>query len=113
MSATGYGALGPDPLSFDHRYAITFDRVPKGEIEIRRAGVVSSRNGERLGHVSGFLVDRDGRLDDVLLERTHLGRSRETTIPITAVTRLATDSLTLSLEKGDLGARRAAPAPLE
>jgi two-component system nitrate/nitrite response regulator NarL len=58
MSATGYGALWPNPLSFDQRYAITFDRVPRCEIEIRRASVVSSSNDKRLGRVSGFLVRR-------------------------------------------------------
>jgi hypothetical protein len=32
MSATGYGALWPNPLSFDQRYAITFDRVPRDHL---------------------------------------------------------------------------------
>jgi hypothetical protein len=38
-------------------FAVTYDRVPKDEVEIRRAGAVDSADGQHLGNVDGFLVD--------------------------------------------------------
>jgi hypothetical protein len=47
--------LEPGPLDFP----VTYDRIPKGGVEIRRTSDVYSAGGHHLGHVDGFLVDRD------------------------------------------------------
>ena len=47
--------LQPASLDFPVRY----DRIPKGEVEFRRESGVYSVEGHHLGHVDGFLVDRD------------------------------------------------------
>src|SRR5438309_993601 len=49
------GYVGP----YDDRLGVSFDRVPKGEIEIRRATAVICSDGEPAGHVDGFVVDAD------------------------------------------------------
>jgi hypothetical protein len=47
--------LKPGPLDFP----VMYDRIPKGGVEIRRTSDVYSAGGHHLGHLEGFLVDRD------------------------------------------------------
>jgi hypothetical protein len=87
--------MAPTPVDF----SVMYDRIPKGEVEIRRASSVYSADGHHLGHVDGFLVDRDDQITHVVLERGHAWDRREVTIPIGAVARVETDDLALSLAK--------------
>jgi PRC-barrel domain protein len=104
--------MQPDP-----HVSITYDRIPKGEVEIRRASDVYSADDHRLGHVDGFLVDRADRITHIVLERGHFLGRREATIPISAVARVATDAVTLELTKDEAArlpavpVRRWKPAP--
>lgn len=91
--------LQPRPLDFP----IMYDRVPKGKVELRRASGVYSAEGHHLGHVDGFLVDRDEHITHLVLERGHLWGRREVTIPIGAVAKVETDDVTLSVTKGQVG----------
>jgi uncharacterized membrane protein len=91
--------LEPAPLDLP----ILYDRIPKGEVEIRRESAVYSADGHDLGHVDGFLVDRDEHITHVALERGHLRGRREVTIPIGAVAKVETDSATLSLTRNQVG----------
>ncbi len=95
------GGYIPEP---DPRVGISYDRVPKGEVEIRRSSVVDSADGHHLGHVDGFLVDDgDEQITHVLLEHGHLWGRREVTIPIGAVAEVKTDRVTLRLSKDQVG----------
>lgn len=98
---TGFGTY---PEDFGGPDAIVYDRVPKGEVEIRRASAVFSADGHHLGHVDGFLVDADGAVTHVVLERGHLWGLREVTIPIGAVTNIVSDDVTVALSKHEVGA---------
>ena len=40
-------------------FPVMYDRIPKGGVEIRRTSDVYSAGGHHLGHLEGFLVDRD------------------------------------------------------
>jgi hypothetical protein len=80
---------------------VTFDRVPKGEVEIRRASAVIASDDHLLGKVDGFVVD-DGHITHFVLERGHLWGKREITIPIGAVAEVETDSISLSLSKAQV-----------
>jgi hypothetical protein len=91
--------LEPTPLGFP----VMYDRIPKGEVEIRRTSDVYSADGHHLGHVDGFLVDRDDQITHLVLERGHLWGRREVTIPIGAVAKVETDDVTLSLIKDQVG----------
>jgi sporulation protein YlmC with PRC-barrel domain len=96
----GFGTVSePDPHT-----TVVYDRVPKGEIEIRRASAVVSSDGHRLGTVDGFLVGGDGPFADVVLERGHLWGRREVVIPYGAVERVETDAVHLGLTKDEVGA---------
>ena len=89
----GMTAIDPDP-----HVMVSYDRIPKHEVEIRRSSAVISADGHRLGHVDGFLIGR-GETADIVLEHGHLWGRREIVIPAGAVERVQNDSITLSLTK--------------
>ena len=82
---------------------LIYDRVPKGEVEIRRSSDVYSADEHHLGEVDGFLVDGEAHITHVILDRGHLWGRRDVTIPIGAVARVETDQVTLSLSKDQVG----------
>jgi sporulation protein YlmC with PRC-barrel domain len=98
---TGFGEYAGDFGGMD---AIVYDRVPKGEVEIRRSSAVYSSDGHHLGHVDGFVVDDTDQIAQLVLERGHLWGRREVTIPIGAVETVASDEVRLSLSRDQVGA---------
>ena len=83
---------------------VHYDRVPKGEVEIRRKSPVTSSDGHVLGHVDGFVVDDAQQISHVVLEHGHLWGRHEVAIPIGAVTAVEDDAVALSLSKAEVGA---------
>lgn len=83
---------------------VSYDRIPKGTREIRRASPVLSSDGHRLGHVSGLLVGPDGHITHLVLEHGHLWGRRDVTVDIGAVAKVETDSVVLSATKDEVGA---------
>jgi len=102
-SVGGMG-VGMPAVDFDPHVVLSYDRVPKGEVEIRRASAVTSSNGEHLGHVDGFVVDGDGYIAHLVLEHGHLWGKREIAIPIGAVARTQSDEVVLSWSTDEVGA---------
>jgi len=98
-SATG---LGIDPGVADGSLARTYDRIPKGEAEVRRASGVYSADGHHLGHVEGFVVDGED-ITHLVLERGHFWGRRDVTIPAGAVRSVETDAVTLELSRDEVG----------
>jgi sporulation protein YlmC with PRC-barrel domain len=98
-------AYDPDP-----RMVVNYDRVPRDTVELRRASAVTSCDGERLGHVDGFLVSADGTAD-VVLERGHLWRRREIVIPAAAIAGVEDDAVILTLTKEQVSALAARRVP--
>jgi sporulation protein YlmC with PRC-barrel domain len=94
------GFEGGVPL--DAPIEVSYDRVPKGEVEIQRKSSVFSADGRHLGSVDGFVVSPDGLISHVVLERGHLFGKREATVPIGAVSRVRNDVVTLSLGKDEV-----------
>jgi sporulation protein YlmC with PRC-barrel domain len=88
--------------ALDEPYVMTYDRVPKGEVEIRRASAVVSADDEQLGEVEALVVD-GGEITHIVLERGHLWGRRDVTIPIGAVAKVESDTVTLRLSKNDVG----------
>jgi sporulation protein YlmC with PRC-barrel domain len=82
---------------------MTYDRVPKGEVEVRRASPVFSADGHHLGHVEGFVVDGEDQITHVVLERGHLWGKRDVTIPIGSVAKVENDQVILDLSKDEVG----------
>jgi uncharacterized protein YrrD len=96
-------AFGDYVPGFEPMATVTFDRIPKGEAELRKDSDVVSSEGDRLGRVAGFVVDQ-GRVTHIVLERGHLWGVRDVTIPVESIVSLATDRITLSLTKEQVGA---------
>jgi hypothetical protein len=101
--AADFGA-GLETLPADPNLGLIYDRVPKGEVEIRRSSDVWSADEHHLGEVDGFLVDGEAHITHLILERGHLWGRRDVTIPIGAVAKVETDAVTLSLTKDQVGA---------
>jgi sporulation protein YlmC with PRC-barrel domain len=99
-ASIGYETVPPD---YDPHVAMTYDRIPKGKVEIRRASEVTSADGHHLGRVDGFLVADDDAITHFVLERGHLWGRREVTIPMNAVAHVHTDAVTLTLTKDEVG----------
>jgi sporulation protein YlmC with PRC-barrel domain len=100
-TSTGFGEpIGP----IDQNVGVKYDRVPKGEVEVRRASSVVSSDGHYVGEVDGFLVDDEEHITHFVLERGHLWGRREVTVPIGAVAKVESDTVTVDLSKDELGA---------
>jgi sporulation protein YlmC with PRC-barrel domain len=97
-----YQGLEAQPIEADPHVMIGYDRIPKGEVEIRRASAVCSADGAHLGHVEGFVVE-DDHISHVVLERGHLWGRRDVVIPIGAVSRVESDSIELKLSTDEVG----------
>ena len=95
------GLAGPVEAVGD--MGVLYDRVPKGEVELRRSSRVMAANGDYIGDVDGFLVD-DDHITHFVLERGHLWGRREVTVPIGAVASVKSDVVTLRLSKDEVGA---------
>jgi sporulation protein YlmC with PRC-barrel domain len=96
-------------VDYEQHVTVTYDRVPKGEVEIRRASSVNSSDGHFLGHVDGFVVDGEQHVGHIVLEHGHLWGKREVAIPIGAVARVENDAVYLSLSKDDVEALEPMP----
>jgi sporulation protein YlmC with PRC-barrel domain len=87
----------------DSNVTINYDRVPKGEVEVRRASAVISADDHSLGEVDGFVVDADEHITHLVLERGHLWGRKEVTIPIGAVAKVESDVVYVALSKDEVG----------
>jgi sporulation protein YlmC with PRC-barrel domain len=88
----------------DGDVGVTYDRVPKGEVEVRRTSQVIAADGHYIGAVDGFLVDETQNITHFVLERGHLWGRREVTVPIGAVENVASDEVKLTLTRDEVGA---------
>lgn len=81
--------------------AISYDRVPLGEVEIQRGDRVFATDGV-VGRVEGLVVNpEDHHVTHVLLQEGHLWGAREVAIPIKAVIQ-AGDGVRSTLSKEEI-----------
>jgi sporulation protein YlmC with PRC-barrel domain len=97
---TAYGEYGG---GLDSEVAISY-RVPKGEIELRRASSVYSADGHHLGSVDGVDVSEGDRLTQLFFQRGHLWWKREVSVPAESISKFESDTVTLGLKKDELPA---------
>jgi sporulation protein YlmC with PRC-barrel domain len=97
----GLGEVYGTPDTSDLEMA--YDRIPKGEVEIRRSSLVTSTDGHDLGHVEAFIVDGEGNVTHFVLERGHVWGRRDIAIPIGAVAEIKTDEVIVGLSKDEVG----------
>jgi len=81
----------------------TRDKLPAGEIGVRRGETVHASDGE-IGKVEGFVVDSaEGHVTHVLLQEGHLWGRKQVAIPIGAVEKID-EGITVNLTKHDIEA---------
>jgi sporulation protein YlmC with PRC-barrel domain len=80
---------------------VTYDRIPLGEVEVRRGDPVEATDGH-IGHIQGLVVNPgDHHVTHVLLQEGHLWGRKDVAIPIKAVSR-AGDTIRLNLSKHEV-----------
>ena len=78
--------------------SVTYDRVPVGEVEVRRGEHVHATDGT-IGRVQGLVIDpSDHHVTHVLLDECHLWGQKRVAIPISAVKDVK-DGVRLNLTK--------------
>jgi sporulation protein YlmC with PRC-barrel domain len=96
MGGMGMGGMG---MGIDAGpQSVTYDRVPAGEVEVRRGEHVHAADGP-IGQVQGLVIDpADHHVTHVLLDEGHLWGKKRVAIPISAVTDVK-DGVRLNLTK--------------
>ncbi|MBW8804204.1 MAG: hypothetical protein JF587_10165 [Catenulisporales bacterium] len=78
------------------------DRVPVGEVRVRRGERVHARDG-RIGKIAGLVVDpADEAVTHILLDRGHLWGHKEVAIPIGAVGDITEQEVAVRLSKREI-----------
>lgn len=90
------------PISYDDHISVIYDRIPRGEVEERHASQVVGSDGQRIGRLDGLVVDEQGVIMQLVLERGHLWGRRRVTIPADAVARFDMDGVTLAISKSQV-----------
>jgi sporulation protein YlmC with PRC-barrel domain len=81
--------------------AVTFDRIPPGEVDIRRGEHVHARDGD-IGRVRGLVVHPEHySVTHILLDEGHLWGKKQVAIPMTAVESIS-DGVHLTLTKDEV-----------
>jgi sporulation protein YlmC with PRC-barrel domain len=103
MGTGGLGSMGSRGMrNMDAPEAITYDRVPVGEVEVRRGEHVHATDGA-IGRVQGLVIDpSDHHVTHVLLDEGHLWGQKRVAVPISAVTGVAVDGVRLNLTKDEV-----------
>jgi len=83
-------------------YGVAYDRVPHGEIEIRRGSQVLAADGEEVGRVDEVVIDADRRVTELVVTRGFLWWRRAKRVPLRAVAGLSSDTVTLKVTGRDV-----------
>ena len=92
--------LGVYTAEIDPNVGVTYDRVPKGEVEIRRSSIVASSDEADVGSVHAVVVEGD-TIANVEVEYGHLWWKRVMSVPIDSVAKLETNAITLGVTKSE------------
>lgn len=96
----GAGALGTAGTEAIGPQAVVYDRVPAGEVDVRRGEPVHASDGA-IGRVQGLVVDSENHVTHVLLDEGHLWGHKRVAIPISAVTSVD-EGVHVSLSKSEV-----------
>jgi sporulation protein YlmC with PRC-barrel domain len=95
----GGGMLG---MGGNSTAPLVYDRIPLGEVEVRRGDQVHASDG-LVGRVQGLVIDPDDhQVTHVLLQEGHLWGRKEVAIPISAVTSV-NEGIRVGLTKDEVG----------
>jgi hypothetical protein len=94
--------LGMAEPDLDPNVNLSYDRVPKGEVELRLTSSVYSGDKHRVGTVHGVEVRDDGQIAMLVLLRGHMWWQREIQVPADAIGSFENDLVNLAVPKREL-----------
>jgi sporulation protein YlmC with PRC-barrel domain len=99
---SGMGIAGGMGIGLaDVTQTVIFDRVPMGEVTVRRGEQVHANDGD-IGFVQGLVIDtRDHHVTHVLLQEGHLWGRKQVAIPISSVASTS-DGIQLKITKQEV-----------
>ena len=99
----GMGGMGMGGMGMANAPLLVIeDRVPAGEVEVRRGEHVHASDGP-IGHVQGLVIDpADHHVTHVLLQEGHLWGKKQIAIPIGSVKDVSADGVRLNLTKDEV-----------
>jgi sporulation protein YlmC with PRC-barrel domain len=101
--------LWPYMLPEDEMVPIEIERIPPGELAVRRGADVRAKDGH-VGRVDEFLVNvTDGHITHLVLREGHLWGQKDVTIPISEIERIEEDTVHLKLDKASVEALPSIP----
>jgi uncharacterized protein YrrD len=93
--------MGSGPGGVNIAQTITFDAVPRGEVDVQRGDPVQATDGD-IGRVQGLVIDRgSSHVTHVLLQEGHFWGRRQVAIPISAVASTS-DGIRLNISKQEV-----------
>ncbi len=87
----------------EDRIEVRYDRIPKGDCEIRRASKVTSSDGETVGHVEAFVADVD-HLTAIVVRSGRYGFRRNVLVPFASVANVRNDHVELGIDESSFSA---------
>jgi sporulation protein YlmC with PRC-barrel domain len=85
------------------------ERIPVGELAIRRGARVIARDGH-VGQVDEFVVDQHSEhITHLVMREGHLWEKRDITIPVSYIERIEDDAVYLNIDKASVAALPAIP----
>jgi hypothetical protein len=105
----GSSMMWPYVLSTGMVTPVEHERVPAGELVVRRGDGVEATDGHA-GRVDEFLVDpANGHITHLVLREGHLWGQKDVTIPVVQIDRIEDGAVYLKLDKESIGALPAIP----
>lgn len=98
----GPAGIGDSMGDLTDGVGVAYDRIPRGEVELRHASAVFTDDGHHVGRIEGIELGDDRRIAQLLLERGHLWWKREIAIPTSTVAKIENDTVTLSSTKSEV-----------
>jgi sporulation protein YlmC with PRC-barrel domain len=102
MPTSGADQFGDYVGELSSDVGMTYDRVPKGEVELRRSSGIETSDGHHVGHIDGLMIGDDDEITSLTLERGHLWWRRDVSIPVESVARVESDTVTLDLTQKEI-----------
>jgi sporulation protein YlmC with PRC-barrel domain len=104
VPAGGIPGLGPEPVATPPP-AVIYDRVPKGEVELRSGSPVIDADERQVGRVAELVSDDDDRITALVVRRAWFKRPRRLTIPARDVARVEMGAVILRVRIRELRRR--------
>jgi sporulation protein YlmC with PRC-barrel domain len=101
--------LWPYVTPDDEAIPVEHERVPPGELAVRRGARVEATNGH-IGSVDEFLIDpASGHITHLILREGHLWGQKDVTIPVSEIDKVEAGTVWLKLSKDEVQALPAIP----